>query len=1690
MNSLREENEQSLKAGRKTPLTPRVPSRASANIEHKTSKSLSTPSPLPLQSPRKFQTGRSLSQSEGHVQPVALNQSKSGLDHQEKTVSEFHQVNNLITDGKIACENTKPLKVSSSENEYMKVSDENVFTFPKSDKELKDASKTPEYIEMEIEDTPSHVRRIDFGKVKAIEEQDENHSEMNSGSENDLGPIEVEKKDRSGNETGAEGIVREKKNDKMKEIGFLSQSAGQVSLKMLLERKDLNENNLNKSLGFVNSVNNSLFSSQSNNLSRSAFVPFSHSRKEISQQCSNISSDMSSSLVSYKQSFSTASHESLPKSATITITPVININQGAPSIVDNMNRPPDNIIHIQPGNTYQENEPSLRPEIKLGENQITNKQSINISSFPPSTKSEEDSTITSKAASIQGTNSTQEIKNISSFHVSPGANKQIKTPRFTPIKPKSSPQKPSSYPKTSSDIPTYDKRPVSAILKEKREREKAEALAKLHATVKIPTIQSIPGLQFQHVTPALTLNSEQIRNIAPISLPSVGSVPTKELLIFVNNSTAQAVPTVIAPASSQSFKKQISDSLAQKSVKVTKEFKKTLENDDKNHSEHREVEIISESANDGDCTPSIEEIILSPEESETSLKETSGSEKIAETVHEAMDIEKTEDTKSLETDDNWQGDLSEERFDSIESQTPVKIAKLNINAPFRSESACSLGRETPIRIMKTGDSSLSRPESACSHGRETPSGGRKRKSSGNTQQRNFKRLNSTGEAEDIEITTNFDLGSNILPSQKHDIRTYNQRRTHSCTLELDKEKRQGGSMHHHKSLTLDNVNLSLQSPDITSLEREALIDAFPHTVCSIKPSKAQNMQKNSVGVSSEAFRNALKLKKQQEYLNKRVNSFLMKAADVIQEQSVVIEKQESAMNESKSASVNMNSDASAMNDPDEALLNKGRELEIESDIPSDVADFINETIEKRQTENNSALSEPNFTNNASDHQQMEHADIDDNIEEKQLVTDSIKFLGVNVVNPENGKFIQGKPKSHMQYSDSNKDDHFMVPKVPPFNFKIRDSNIRFPNPEAFYNQQRCSSLPTFTSPVRSPVSPLGRQGIFQRSSSISPGVGQSPDREISNISQGALRMVDIRENHPISVNVHPKVSLTDDGTFVRPNSLPIRITHHDEKVSQIAPYLASIQHNLQKPRETPIDPRHAKQKDSPLEKQGFSSSPLSRNQLSREPSAERTSFTPFSDRGYHSIGNSPISTSTPVSMSEVDTSANLRQSPRNAPSGIEAGALAQASYAMSMGQLVASVGSSVVSINQLTTSTTSAFIPIQGSSNEIRYVTPIRPMATVANEKVGGTVLNPNGQEIQTQVLCASNRVQAPPPYEYAVRQLRESNGNLESNDFSESSGNLDEMANQHTTDYTDPVVTPSSNERVPLLANMGQDLHPSSMKQMGPCASRLAELSRQSKQCAGVKPSTAHPSIISSLNEPTRETGQVFVEHNNSNNRLENELATRDRKVIGLHETGISNTVRNSSFIQSNYFNNDHSRVGEQNYSVSEVTIDPSRQTADHESSSDLFYGQTQVGRSLRNMHSSDIGHQLGDNDETNSHRKIYDPSLNIISSENFFHSASKQTHMTSISQKVLSSVCKHSTLSSDICNLGQNIQPDDPYQEMTRSEFSNSEVDPLGSTLEDLVDILSESDKAAVVDSGFYSGSDIVTGEEGLNKMLFSGE
>lgn len=1677
MNAVREENEQQIRTtsslDRKTPLTPKTASRSSVSLERKTPKLSSTPSPLPLQSPRKIQTGRSLSQSGEHIQPLAI--TKKTSSQQEKMTSEqMNQYEDQATDPNndfgIAARSKSEKGNSVMHQSVLTTDPDNVFIFPKSIQE-NDESKTPEHCQMETEDTPSHVRRIDFGEIR--EDYEETRSLIsefdNRKSKKDTMSREEafgKASDQIDKKTDEEIVTKDKSKI---EQGIFSQSAGQISLKMLLERKDSNENNLNKSLGFVSSRNTNLFSGQSSNLSRSAFVPFSPSRKEVNPQCSSIPSTSSSTLVSYKQEFCKNVNDSLPKSATITITPVVNLDEGATDVNHTLNRPPDNIIHIQPGNTYQEKDMN---EIKIP------KSSSIIVSFSTPTKTNGAELINTTVTSgnlVQCSSATQDLKT-PSLHMSPGASKQIKTPRFTPIKPKSSPQKSSTYTKSSSEVPAYDKRPVSAILKEKREREKAEAFAKIQASIRLPAIPTLPGIQLQQVTPALSLATPgQVTNIAPLSgemlkFQASGNIRGKDVVIFVNNSGTATVPTVITPASTQCIPSQIiplSVTEARLSTN-TEEIKSQSDcNDIKGSSDVDQTVEPNKDVSERD-TPDIDDIIFSPGDS---LQDSSAKNQFDDSEigiikdgmnEEVMEIEKIEH-KSDELESHMD-ESAGERLDSIDSQTPIKIAKLNVDSPFRPESACSLGRETPIKIMKTGDMSVSRPESACSHGRETPSGGRKRKSSGNTQQRNFKRLNSTGEVEDTESNSVCDLGSNLLGPQKAEIRTYNQRRTHSCTLELDKDRKQGGYSRHNKSFTLDNVRVSVQSPDITSLEREALIDAFPHTTCTIKPSKA-HAQKSSIGVSSEAFRNALKLKKQQEYLNERVNTFLMKenmvrSMTAVKEQTLEVNDDTVNLVADEVQSYADRNSCYGTNGSRTETVSNHRNMDLESDIPSDVADFINETLEKRQSANNSVLSEPSrVTDEKLSVNDSETVNLTQ--ENGSLVTDSGKFVGVGDVNSNRKCEDLGQSRRANRFLEEGKtDDHFTVPKVPPFSFRLRESNIRLSSSDLHSNQQRCSSLPTFTSPTRSPISPLGNQGNFQRSTSISPVVAQSPDREISKISQGALRRVEIRENHPISVNVHPNINLIDDGTFVRPNSLPIRITHCEEKVTPIAPYLASLQHNLQKPREIQADQRIVGQKESPVEKQSVSSSPVhvGRGQLSRESSADRTNFTPFSDRGYHSIGNSPVLNSTPVSLPE------LEQLPRHTvSSGVILSPQSQTfhiSSSLNVGPIISCTGGSVININQLNSSTTSAFIPIQGSYNDMRYVTPIRPMATVASEKKDGGGVNPNDkQEIQGRLLSASSRVQDPPPYEYAVKQLRKSNSSL---GLSENSSVCENLNLEQ--------VKPDSSERISLLATMGQS--PDLVNVMGPCSSRLAQLSRQSKKNSSMKPSASHPNIMSALTEPTQQIGQLLL---NDHNKING----------GSHLQEINESE--SSYVPSTFNTNDLMAVSQQNSIDSGSLSVVGHLTKAHVPDGIPLYGESKTISSLTNVHSTTMTKL--DADEINVRSKIFDPSFNILSENIFDSNGTSGKLMQPVPDKMLSSIHHmHSNLPANICSLGQTNLQEDAYQEMSRHEFTNVEADPLGSTLEDLKEIL--SDKSVVGDNGFYGESDMSASEEGIGELLFGDE
>ena len=1702
MNAVRDDNEQQLRTGssleRKTPITPKGSARSSVSLDRKTPKISSTPSPLPLQSPRKFQNERTLNQSVEHVQPLAMTKQRFALPGQ---VSQQHETvksnTESVCQSKKANESCVEIKQTHDEidpkenkNKLNKSSEDKVFIFPEPNKENLDGSKTPEHCDMDTDEIPSHVRRIDFGEIHVASISEETKQMKEHVCENDSKmpeereKLKVEATHKTMNK--ADVVTTEDMNSRVKaskEIGILSQSAGQLTLKTLLERKETSGNNLNKSLGFVSNRGTNLFSSQNNNSSRSAFVPFSQSRKEIIPQSSSIAANISSSSVSYQQTVYNNSIDSISKSATITISPLVSINQGATNIVDPMLRPPDNIIHIQPG-TYHD-------ETNLTDGKYPKISSV-VVSFTAGTKPNGaesiNTTVTHKNPMLCSL-ATQDMKHLSS-QISPGTSKQIKTPRFTPIKPKSSPQKSSTYTKSTSDGPAYDKRPVSAILKEKREREKAEALAKFQASIRLPAIPTLSGLQLQQVAP--TLNPGQVGNIAPltgeiIKFQGPCNVPTKDVVIFVNNSGTVSVPNVVTPVTSRSIDSQIvqvsaTDNFVASNINEQNPQKDV--NPRKNQMIAADTDDDSKDLSERD-TPNIEDIIFSPDndsgrseilerKAEGEFSETSESEQnISDIEHVSMEIDRNERQEWIESDNNMESDkATEERLDSLETQTPIKIAKLNVESPFRPESACSLGRETPIKIMKSGDMSLVRPESACSHGRDTPSGGRKRKSSGNVQQRNFKRLNSTGEVEDNENETVHDLFANILDHQKAEIRTYNQRRTHSCTLELDKDRKHGG-LSHNKSFTLDSVRVSLQSPDITSLEREALIDAFPHTACSIKPTKSQNSaQRSSIGISSESFRNALKLKKQQGYLNERVNTFLMRKNTGIS-MATVNEQNDALKVEKMNVDVDQpraNADSKTGFDEKRMKSDKCREIGLESDIPSDVADFINETIEKRESANNSVLSEPGFIND----EQISPKNVEDmNLgnENGSYVADNGKLLGGNVVSPEQPVANADQLNTMKRSPEQSKTiDNFTIPKVPPFNFRLRESNIRLPTPELYSHQQRCSSLPTFTSPVRSPVSPLGRQPVYQRSISISPGVAQSPDKEISKISQGALQRVEIRDNHPISVSVHRSINTADDNLFVRPNSLPIRISHHEEKGPITTPYLASLQHNLQKPRETPIDQRGVRQKDSPIEKQSNIASPVGRGQLSREPSADRMSFTPFSDRGYHSIGNSPILNSTPVSLTEGDL-LNMGQSARQC---ISAGVMlspqgqfpsTSISPQINFGQILGSVGGSVVSINQLNSSATSAFIPIQGSSNEIRYVTPIRPMATVAYEKTDNVAYSPNdnGPEIENTYLSDAGKGQDPPPYEFAVRQLRKSNSGLE----------VVENANP----FENLVLDKENNGKDHTLANMGQVIDERNVNQVGPCSARLAQLSRQSKQFRGGKPQESYPNIMSALNEPAKDIGQLF-------------MTEQSKPSIDFHEA--NNNKKNPKkelFHPPNFPVNNLISANEEMImdSRSAKEVGPQSEI----SIADPIYGETreQIISSLNNAHSNILAHEF-DANIVCSKNKVLDPSFNVIPTENVLQTnLAAEKFMQPIPNKLLSSVhARRSSFPTSVCTLGQNALQEDPYQEMSRNELTNAEVDPLGNTLEDLREIL--SDKSVVVDNGFCGESDISTGEEGFGQLLFGDE
>lgn len=1373
-------------------------------------------------------------------------------------------------------------------------------------------AQTPGH-EMETDLVPkSHVRKIDFDDVVG------NKSVSKLDSSLSCQPVPITTRSENSSE------VKQTDSNVVSGTEVLSKSAGYLNFQQLIKDSNESQLNLNKSMGFLE---------KSTTAVRSAFVPVqSISRKD------NTTGNQSVAMAIPVIIPSAGSSQSVAATCVLPATAILPSDQKTELGV------------CSAGNTLMN-----------VQNQA--KESINVV------------TVTSVLSKIPSNDIV-----VSSTQNSQALARQTRS-KFTPIRPKASPTKasPAKDSKVESNQ-SYDKdkRPVAAILKEKRAKEQAEAMAKLQANL----IQLKPNIPL----PAGQFNPLQGGQSAVCSAP-------QEVVIIVNNQPfmASSAGALVSPAtetgsntlsSSEGADERTWSSVSGlplvdsetgahhsnkgKTVTFVTESSKVTDESDKNITNTEYTPMEEE---ERDITPILEQRDSSPEmdltesskERQIHLRYPAG-DKLMEAFDENMEPEKDE---------------------FMLTETPSKIAKLNINSPFRPESACSLGRETPVKITKS-ESSQSRPESACSYGRETPSGARKRKSSESQMRRDIKRLNSTGE--EIDECPN---SASVLSPENDGT---NVRRTRSCTYELEKGCKQRSShiqpqayqqqqqqllssqQHQSKSALPKKSDVTmlqgLQSPDINCLEQEALIESFPNSLLAMKPGRSNRTQSSSVGVNARSLKQSQqKLKSQKQDLDQRVRNFFETKADVesndtIKEQDVQTGicntsttqfSQLSPGNRTRSKTETNSLVVSDRGKPyirpaSVVTVSHSSKLDTEpSGLPSDVADWINEAIEKRQKENQSAQSEPDLHQNQST--------IKDQPKKFQFMFDSSLMQAENAKPSVFGQTgAQVQLESKRPASIGNKDeDMFTVPKAPPIsaNQRHKDQMARL-NADYLPNNQRCQSLPIFASPSQSPVSPLsspmsGNHG-YQRALSMSPrGQAMEVNTDIASPSGPTLSpgfhspapRKDLPDYHNQSPVFNPMIgNQSRDSQAMKP-------------VGGTS-YLKSIQQSLQKPmdqrpRQTPPNQRDSNQDKHHMTLpvgqghfQGQTSLQLNNGQnpclQSRESSLEieerYVSQTPFSDSGYQSSGPSPILNSTPVSTFDSTEAVNMpmkntvAESPinnftspipnvsPNIRSPVRHHLTTQQTFGAMATNQVANQNFSV-NTSVLRSSIHSAFIPIQGSHQDVRYVAPIKPTVTLPNtvntdqsvQNSTNLFIETNEPVMSSDITVGSPRAGEPPSYEMAIKQLQRSGNNFDASQVA--------VHSNINTDIDMNLVGSEVQQTHPLLGGMGKENPDSEQNVLGPYAAKLKKLSQQTQIAANSK-DIMFLNLLSQKSESVSMSTDLsynYIPHNelpdlSSNLNIDQSLAIHQNDTKGANEnpSHLDNLGGKSSVLFNTCGNSDQS--------------------------------------------------------------------------------------------------------------------------------------------------------------------------------------
>ena len=1412
-------------------------------------------------------------------------------------------------------------------------------------------AKTPEN-SMETDQAElSHVRKIDFDDIVG-------QNKFENFPANDTNAVS-EKSNNGITKNSAAADINESSADK------LSKSTGCLSLKKMLENKPEEKACLNKSMGHLGKSKTTLFVNQSTVPGRSAFVPFSQVQSLCRKEGTGVNQSVAMAIpIIIPSAAQTQSSQTVSQSASFTMIALPTEMHTSPT------KNPSELINNEPLFNIVPASAVFKQQVCEGKTDLTFQTAAIDSSklplnFQNQTK-ESTSVVTVTSVMSKTTGSECIVSSAQTFQNLP---KQLRT-KFTPIRPKASPNKAQTQPQkdVKADIPTYgkDKRPVSAILKEKRAKEQAEAIAKFQSSIQLPYQQNI------------SVTGQQLSTLQGLQAGS-SNIPPSEVVIIVNNQPVKLQQV------SQTCQNSVPDSVGVNSDIAPKEQAKQVVTDaEKTAVGQEKGDVIYDLVS---CESNVNQSKISTTSVSSSISLNLGNEdyeigsnsseaKVFSPMSEERDVtpilcEDDEDDNELNdnfntTDSNLNitglnnenritglqtnrsGKMSSDLVDQMWIETPRKIQKLNIKSPFQEDISNSLGRETPVRISQPSDLSLSRPESADSYGRETPSGARKRKSSDFHARQNFKRLNSTGEENEQVHNLSF-----VLSPENDLSANLNPRRTQSCTMELDPDTKVKYQSHryHQQQQQLQQQQTTkagsgsllpgLQSPDIHSLEREALIESFPNSLYAMKPQhKLHKTQSSSIGVSARSLRQSQqKLIKQQQDLDERVKHFLQMQNDTslnvdIDENSgepVTKNKGEQKTSQiSPGSKASLKADSFVVSDrgkpyqrPNSVTTvgNRMSNLDIEpSGLPSDVADWINETIEKRQKENQSVMSEPEFRN----YQSMKAGRNSKLPNFKFEVDQSISGKKINTGSQ--GKTAKDITSSKTA-SDSTNNDHFTVPKAPPVSNTRMKENLRL-NTDISSVSQRCQSLPIFASPVQSPVSPMAPPGTHihgnQRASSMSPR-GQIPDQSAEMLSPTSFGLLSPVKRRELREAVH--------------------------KESKQGTYLASIQHSLQKPVDTPhdvISPQDSSFGKHPLPG-GKNMNPL--HNRSRESSIDGderyVSKTPFSDSGYHSCGPSPILNSTPVSAadnseivyghgrSQAAYKPSIAESPITMVTDFTSPVqqLSPHQSQMTIHQQNVSIATSQMNNlgmnpSQLRSSIHSAFIPIQGSHHDVRYVTPIKPVVTLPNNSIdqssvpigadssGNLFIDANQPITGADIQMISPRSADPPSYEVAIKQLQKSSP---PKDAKLNQAQPAEVLNKiETVKEQVPNFDQQQANFDQQQALLGSMVSEQSAESLGPFAQKLMKLSQQTQIVGGKDIRTVlrnelinsnnSTSLGTSIGNPLIQSGNELSNVSTSINDGQSNISTTDTNPNGANldftYSGDMNMYTNNQLIKNTPLN------------------------------------------------------------------------------------------------------------------------------------------------------------------------------------------